>query len=97
MEFMIKTNSGVWFNFPEDCGPEVFLPTDMEASVEANSEVAKVKCHESVYSFSKEEPGIQIVLESGSASEAEAKEFVKAVTTTVSKITMQDCNFIRYA
>jgi len=96
MEFMIKTDSGDWFNFPKDCGPEAFLPFEIEATVEANSEVALVKCFEVIYSFSMEEPGIQIVVDSGEPSETEANEFVKAVMVTISKITKQKCSYIQY-
>ena len=97
MEFIIKTNNGDWFNFPEDCGPEVFLPFGIEANVKADSETASVKCGDAVFSFSMEEPGIQIVLESGEASETEVNDFVKAVMVTISNITKQECNYIQYA
>lgn len=97
MEFMIRTQNGDWFDFPDTCGPEVFLPLGLEASVMADSLVAKVKYEENIFSFSMEEPGIQVVLESGNITQEQAIEFIGAVIKTIESSTKQLCEYIHYA
>lgn len=97
MEFMISTRDGNWFEFPETCGPEVFLPYEMNASVTANSEVANVLFQNCIFSFSLEEPGVQVVLKSGNIAIESALEFVEAVSKTIEMVTNQACEYVQYS
>ena len=97
MEFMIKTINGDWFQFPSSSGPEVFLPQGLTATVETTSDSVNVKYNECIFSFSVEEPGIQVVLESGTMSISQATVFVEAVVKTVESAAQQECEYIQYA
>ncbi len=90
LEFLIRRTDGEWFSLPGSSQlPEVLKPRTVPSQPTPGWGTHRIKIPNGVIAFSDEDPGIQIIFEEYTGSEAEALSIVTEILANIESATGQ--------
>jgi hypothetical protein len=94
MEFLIKRTDGEWFDLPSSRFKDVLRPSSMSSKPIKGWGDHRILVGDSEISFSDEDPGIQVVFETGKLSAEEAGRVVNEIAANITAATGQQSRVI---
>jgi hypothetical protein len=94
MEFLIKRTDGEWFDLPRSRFKDVLRPTSIPSRPIQGWGDHRILIEDSEVSFSDEDPGIQVVFETGTFSAEAARRVVNEIAANITAATGQQSRVI---
>ncbi len=83
LEYLIRRTDGEWFNFPFEKYPEVLCPIRTSSRRIEGWGSNRIEVEGEQVSFSDEDPGFQVVFETGALSEERADQIVAEICENI--------------
>lgn len=97
LQFLIRRTDGPWFEIPDERFEEVVRPHSVPSTPILGRDVYRIGVQGCELSFSFEEPGIQVVVESGEMTAELAKRLVDEISASITEATGQKSEVIQLA
>lgn len=95
LEFLIRRTDGEWFELPKEGFGDILRPISVPSRQLVRRGVHAIEASGCEISFSFEDPGIQVVFESGEISEEAAAKLVSEIAANIAAATGQKSRVIQ--
>ena len=95
LEYLIRRTDGEWFDFPFSTYPEILRPIRIPSSPTAGRGSHRIQIEGEEVSFSDEDPGFQVVFETGKLRVERADQIVKEICENIEAKTGQRARIVK--
>lgn len=95
LEYLIRRTDDEWFSFPFDQYPEILRPARTPSKRIEGWGSNRIQVEGEEISFSDEDPGFQVVFETGILLEARADEIVSEICENIEAQTGQKARMVK--
>ena len=95
LEYLIRRTDDEWFSFPFERYPEILRPARTPSITIEGWGSNRIQVESEQISFSDEEPGFQVVFETGTLPEARADQIVAEICDNIEARTGQKARMVK--